>query len=204
MAVDDGGLAAVVLSPPVPHRQPELVGLAVGVAVQREVSHPARRAPVIPLGKACVGDHQTAAVEHVVTDETVDELGNSFGELGAAPLELFERLGQPVADRDVASREGPTQLVLMVARDAQRTARSHHGHGDVEHFGDGGAPVDEIAEKDRPATLGMRDRVRRGVIAQPVEQTQQLNMAAVDIADDVEWAGVVAAVAPDPGASHLH
>ena len=33
VAVDDSGLTAVVLSPLVPHRQAELVGLAVGVAV---------------------------------------------------------------------------------------------------------------------------------------------------------------------------
>ena len=158
---------------------------------------------MVTLGKACVGNHQAAAVEHVMTYETVYELGDSFGELGGAPLKLFERLGQPVADRDVASREGPAQLDLMVARDAERTARSHHGHGDVEHFVDGGAAVDEIAEKDHSATLGMGDGVRSGVIAQPVEQTHQLGMAAVDIADDVEWAVVVAAIAPDPGASQL-
>ena len=90
MAVDDRSLAAVVLSPRVPHRQPELVGLAIGVAIQGEFSHPARRAPVVPLGKACVGDHQTGAVEHVVADETAYELGDSFGEFGAAALQLFE------------------------------------------------------------------------------------------------------------------
>ena len=92
----------------------------------------------------------------------------------------------------------------MVAGDAQRAARSHHGHGDVEHLGDTGAAVDQIAEKDRPAALWMCDRVGAGVVAQPVEQAQQLVMAAVDVADDVERAGVVAAVAPDPGAEHLN
>ena len=158
---------------------------------------------MVPLGKAGVGHHETAAVEHVVADEAVYELGDSLGEGGAAALQLFERLGQPMADLDIAACEGSTQLDLMVARDAERTAGSHHGHDNVEHFGDAGAAVDQIAEKHRSAAFRMRDGVGTGVVAQPVEQTQQLVMAAVDIADEVEWAGVAAAVAPDPGASHL-
>ena len=158
---------------------------------------------MIPLGEAGVSNHQAAAIEHVVADEAVDELGDSFCELWGAELKLFERLGQPVADRDVASRDGPTQLDLMVARDAESTARSHHGHDKVEHFGDTGAAVDKIAEKDRSATLWMCDGVDSRVVAQPIEQTQQFGMAAMNIADDVERAAVVAAIAPDPGANHL-
>ena len=71
VAVDDRRPAAVVLGPRVAHRQAELVGLAGGVAVQRERAHPARGAAVVRLLEPGVRDDQPAAVQHVVADQAV-------------------------------------------------------------------------------------------------------------------------------------
>ena len=126
VAVHDRRVPPVILSPLVAHRQTELVGLPVGIAIQRERAHTTRRATVIALGQACMGDDEATAVEDVVADEPVDELGDLAGKLGAAPIELLERLGKPMGHLDVAASQGTAQLVLVVAEDAERAAASNH------------------------------------------------------------------------------
>ncbi len=69
VAVDDEGLAPVVLGPGVAHRKPVLVGLAGGVAVEGEGTDRARGPTLQFLGQAGVGDDQPAVVEHVVADQ---------------------------------------------------------------------------------------------------------------------------------------
>ena len=109
-------------------------------------------------GMTGVGDHEATAVEQVVADETVDELGDSSAEFGAASFELFERLGEPVCHLDPAPRKCPVELVLVVSEDAQRTAGSDHRHRQIEHLGDTGAPVDEVSQKDDAPALRVGDR----------------------------------------------
>lgn len=100
----------------------------------------------------------------------------------------------------------------MVAGDAQGVARLDHGHHAAQHTRAVRAAVDEVADEDGGAAVGV-DAVG---VAQLAEQRLQLGGAAVDVADDVEGAGevgqVVEALLGDDGgvlglrgsAQHVH
>ncbi|MGX1117124.1 hypothetical protein RKD37_002487 [Streptomyces ambofaciens] len=212
MAVDHRRAAPVVLGPRVAHRQTELVGLAGGVAVQGVRADPAGGAAVVLLGQTGVADHEPAAVEDVVADQAVDELPYLGAELLALAVHLLDRLGESVGVLDLAALEEAAVLVLVVARHAQRVARLDHGHHAAQHAGAVRAAVDEVADEDGGAALGV-DAVG---VAELGEQGLQLGGAAVDVADDVEGAGevgeVVEALLGDDGgvlgllgaAQHVH
>jgi hypothetical protein len=93
-----------------------------------------------------------------------------------------------------------TELVLVVARDAQGVAGADHAHDQAQHPGAVRPAVDEISDEHRPATVGVGgvDRpallVADELVAELGEQLLELGAAAVDVADDVERAGVVAPV----------
>lgn len=84
----------------------------------------------------------------------------------------------------------------MVAGDHQRRAVGHHAHGQAEDPGRVGATVDEVAEEHGPAPVGVAGgaAVRRHLAAEPTQQGHQLVGAPVDVAHQVERAGVVTAV----------
>ena len=119
VAVDDGGPAPVVLGPRVPHREPVLVGLSGGVAVEGEGAHRARGPALHVLGQSGVGDHQVALVQHVVADQPVDEGGDPGRELRRLCCQLLEALGQAVGGGDLAALQGPQELDLVIAGDAR-------------------------------------------------------------------------------------
>ncbi len=195
MAVDDRSTAPVVVGPRVADRQSELVGLAGRVAVEGERPDGSRRSTVHRLGQAGVGDDERTAVEHGVTDQRVDELGDLDTELGSLGVELFHGLGESVRPRDVPPVEGPLQLDLVVAGNAQGGSVRDHVHHEPEHCRGGRATVDEITEEHGEPTLRMSGSIPRAGLHDPAQfaqQVDQLVVAAVDIADDVEGSGEVA------------
>ncbi len=204
VAVDDRGPAAIVLRPRVPHGQPVLVGLAGGLAVQRELADPAGGPPLVRLLQAGVRDHQLAVVEHVVADQPVHELLGLLAELLRLPGELLQRLRQPVGELDVPAPERAHQLVLVVARHAERVAVGHHAHHQPEHAGGVRAAVDQVTDERRGPPLGVpgADRAAGIVVAQLIaelaEERAQLRRAAVDVTDDVERSGQLALVVVRP------
>ena len=87
--------AAVVVRPRAADGQPELVGLARRLAVERELAHAPRRAALVALGHPGVGDDEPAVVEHGVAD--VSPSRNSLSAVDRVGLELLERLREAVA-----------------------------------------------------------------------------------------------------------
>ncbi len=145
---------------------------------------------MVLLGQPGVADHEPAAVEDVVADESVDELPYLGTEFVGLLLHLLDGLGEAVGVLDVAALQVTAVLVLVVARDAQRVARADHGHHAAQHTGRVGAAVDEVADEDGRTAR----RVDAVVVAQLAEQSLQFGGAAVDVADDVEGAGEVGQV----------
>ncbi len=82
----------------------------------------------------------------------------------------------------------------MVARDAERVAVGHHAHREPQHARDVGAAVDEVAEEDEAASLGVLGADAAAVLVAPEDIAQlhqkrfEFGPAAVDVADDVEGA----------------
>ena len=152
-----------------------------------------------------MGDDEAAAVEHSMADQAIDPTRHLGPELGRLGVELFERLGEAVAERDVAPGERPLQLVLVVPGDAQRPARSDQCHDEAQHRRRCRAAVDEIAQEDRHAALGMFGVGARcvDIPAEFAQQGDQLVVAAVDVADDVERAAQVSFVGPEPFTEHV-
>ena len=196
--VDDHGPAAVVLRPRIPDRHAVLVGLAGGVAVQRERTDGRRRPAVHGLGQPGVRDHQLAVVEDHVTEQLVHERGDPVGEPGRLGGELGQADLQPVGDGDVPSAQRPDQLGLVVAADRKPGSRRGHAHHQPQHRGRGRSPVDQVAHEDRGPALGVPGRGPVGVhrVAELAQQRGQLGVAAVDVTDDVERAAAGAPVVP--------
>ena len=157
------------------------------------------------FGQPGVRDDQRPAVEHGVADEIVDERSHVAAERVGLGRQLAHRLGQPVAERDVAPVERPLQLVLVVAGNAQRHARADHGHNQPQDRWRRRAAVDEVAKEHGLAPLGVT-RVVAVVGDRPAELTKQidqLGVATVDVTDDVERPGLVAPIRPEPLAHYV-
>ena len=66
VAIEHGGPPPIVERPRIAHRQPEVVGLAGGVAIQGERSHSAGGPPVVALGQPRMRDDQSPIIEDEV------------------------------------------------------------------------------------------------------------------------------------------
>ena len=130
----------------------------------------------------------TQPVEKVATSWRIGRLGR----------QLRERLGEAMVIWTLRPRSLRDQLVLVVARARQSRARRDHAHHQPQHAGRVRAAVDQVADEDRPGggsarrAAGPSGRRSRAV---PAARSSFVE-AAVDVADDVERAGVAAAVGP--------
>src|ERR1051325_7497139 len=141
---------------------------------------------------------ETAVVQNVMTDETVDEVSNVFLQLGWLLVQLFERLGETVCDLNVATAQLAHQLRVVISRDGERVARLRHVHDELQHFRNLWTTIDEVAEKDCLASFGMAAfELRRDLVPEVREERVQLVEAAVNVADDVEWSVIEFAVVPE-------
>ncbi len=203
VAVDDHRLAAVVGGPVQADRQPELVGLAGRVAVQRELAD-GPRAAALHLGlQPRMGDDELAVVEDVVADQAIQPRLERFDEgrsiVRRQRLDLGEALGQAVGDLDVSSLEGAEQLLLVVARDAPAGACVDHVADDAQGVEDARTAIDQIADEHRLAAVRVaidgasvqsRCHLAAPTTTYPSSRQQRLQLiaAAVNVADDVERA----------------
>lgn len=132
-----------------------------------------------------------------MAEQSVEEVTHLVGEPGRLPGELCQGLGQPVGQLDRAARQAAYELVLVVSRDAQRAAGLDHPADEAHDTRGVRATVDQVTQEDRHPACGRVHGQGGGVdaVPQPREQVDQLLAAAVDVADDVERPGQVAAVA---------
>ena len=133
VSVDHHRPAAVVLGPRVAHRQPVLVALAGGVAVQRKGPHPARRPPVVGLLQASVGNDESSVIQHEVGDQVIAPVAHLPAELGGLCLQLRERGLQAMSHLDVLAVEGADQLGLVIAGHRDGVTRRSHAHRQPQH-----------------------------------------------------------------------
>ena len=204
VAVDDAWSAPVVAGPVQSDWKAELVGFAGGLAVEGEVAHLVRDAPLQLLLHAGVGRDQPAAVQLVVTGQALDERLHPVPERLRLLLQLVQRAVKPVGALHVASGEGPRELVVVVAGERQRIAVLGGVHDEPERLHALRSPVDEVPQEDRAAAVGVLQRespVGAGLVvpvdpvAELLEKLPQLVEAAVHVADDVERSVEGAAVA---------
>ena len=157
------------------------------------------------LDQPGVGHDEPAAVEDVVRDQPVEEPLDVTAELGGLRLQLGQRLGQAVGDLHVAPAQRPQQLVLVVARHAERVAGGDHAHHQAQDAGGVRAAVDEVTDEHGPPALRVRGTHRAAVgvaldeVAELAQQGLELGPAAVHVADDVERPGLVPQVVEQPG-----
>ena len=202
MAVNHLCPAAIVGGPLVAHRQAELVGLAGGLAIQGELAHRPRGAPLHLLLHARVRDHQAPAVQLVVAGQGVDELRHPVAPLRGLGGKLLQRLFQPPVQLHVAAAQLAPQLVVVVSWQTERGSGSDRVHHQPQAGGACRSAVHQVAQKDQPPAVGMGHppaAFRRLLptlhgIAQLAQQRAELVEAAVQIADDVERPAVRAAV----------
>ena len=83
-----------------------------------------------------------------MADQTVEEPVDVGLELGRLRVELRQRLGQAVADLDLATAPRAQQLVLVVAADAQRVSGRDHAHHQAKDAGSVGSAVDQVTDED--------------------------------------------------------
>src|SRR5882724_8165365 len=157
-----------------------------------------------------MGDDELGLVEHVMADQAIEEIGHlmtdALPQVCRQALELGERLFQPMVDDDVATPQLPYQFDLMVAWDAKGALGFHHGAHQLVGLEDAWSSVDQIAEKDGLASLGVTvdaaiqscdlQRSFAPFVPKCVQQPLEFTAAAMHVADDVEGAVLVLAVAP--------
>ncbi len=200
MAIHHHRPTAIVRRPVVAHRQAVLIGFAGGLAVQGEFPHLARTPPVHLLAQARVGDHQPAAIEHIMADQSIQKLQRLGAKGVRFAAQLLQRFGQAVADLHLSAAQGPDQLEIVITDHAIAIAAVHRRHGQPQYVRRPGAAIHQIADKDQLPALGMRDppRFLAGIelIAELIEQPAQFIKTTVYVADDVEGTGFSLFVVP--------
>ncbi len=138
-----------------------------------------------------------------MADEAVEPFAHLGRELGRFMCELLDGLGKAMAHLDVLAVEVALELVVMVADHDQACSRFDHVLGDPEHVGRARAAVDQVADEDGATAFWWRDvhllAVPSDDIAEFAEQHLQLVGTAMNIADYVERAGLIAAIGPQLG-----
>src|SRR5712691_8860790 len=108
-------------------------------------------------------------------------------------------------DPHVTAAKLPHELHVVIAGHAQRCARRAHVHDETQHLWSLRSAVDEIAQEHGLAAGRSRNkescatvcgRLASNHVAESKEQLAHLVKAPVDVADDVEWTGIVAPVVP--------
>ncbi|GEM_PF-5104843 len=130
-----------------------------------------------------MGDDQFAVVEDVVAHQAVEELADRLPELSGLTVELGDGVSQAVRDLDVAPLELAHQLHVVVARRAEGVSGLDHAHDEPQDIGDLRPAVDDVAEEDGLASLGMASA---DLVAESRQQLDQFVVAAVDVTDDIE------------------
>ncbi len=148
-----------------------------------------------------MGHDQTTIVQNVVTDKTVDEISDLFFKLGRLSVELLQRFGEAMSDLDVAAAQFAHQFRIVIARHGERGSRFRHAHDQLQNFRHLWPTIDEVAEKHCFAALRMM-RVNRAVsrsdrVAELRQKRMQLVVAAMNVANDVEWSMIVFAIVPE-------
>lgn len=100
---------------------------------------------------ARVSDDQTAFVEHVVTDQAIDEFLHLGSELRSLPFEFRQRPIEAVRDGDVASLQLSLQLDVVIPRHTQRGAGQRHDHYRLQRVDDPRTAIHEVS-RTRMAT----------------------------------------------------
>ena len=204
VAVHHRGGAAVVQGPVGPHRQAELVDLAGGLAVEGEGADRPRGAPLVGLFQAGVGDHEAPLVQHVVGHQPIEEVQDSGLELLGSGLQAGDGGVEAVGELNRATLEQPDEAGLVVAVDAEGLAAGDEVHHQGQDLGGLGTPVHEVSHEHELAVRGApggESTLFLGDLPPQVsEQLQELVEAAVDVADDVEGAALVAQVVVEAGA----
>jgi hypothetical protein len=147
-----------------------------------------------------MGDRDLAAIEPDVAAQGIEEGGQALAKAAILAFKLVDGFLKPMGDRHLAAFQPAAEFAFVVALDAVGGSGRDHAHGDAQGTGGVGAAIDQVADEDDLAALGRRDAHRPvaailgpgDAIAQLAQQGLEFVGAAVDVADDVERAVVVA------------
>ena len=201
-------LPPVLRGPVVAHRQPELVGLARRLAVEREVAHAARATALHLLAQpACATTSLPSSSTRWLTSPSRNA-ATSLSELRRLAFELRERLGEAVRDLHVAARQGPAAACSRGC--PGRTARLPLSTMPITRRSTPGTPVRDRRDRRGRPPCALRMVTADGPVgvdrsrsrAAPRSATSS-SMAAVNVADDVEGSVVAAPVRPETAARSI-
>jgi hypothetical protein len=103
-----------------------------------------------------------AAVQNVMTHETVQELQRLLSEFGRLPFECSPTFGKAVSHLNIVTAKLPDQLHIVVAGNAKRRAGLRHRHDKPQNFYYVRTAVDKIADEHDLSAI----RWRRAVLIQ--------------------------------------
>ena len=200
MPVDHHGPAPIIGGPVIADRETEFVGLARRLSKKSKGAHGAGTPALHFFLHAGVGHDKFAVVQHVVADQPIEKIGDLALELGRFRLKLRNRVGEAMRHLYVLASELLQQLHIVIAGNAQRgTGLDHAGHKPKDRH-DVRAAIDQIAEKYGLTPGGGCDpnigAVLLDGVAEGRQQFPQFIEAAVNIANDVERAMLMAPIRP--------
>ena len=108
---------------------------------------------------AGMGDHQLTAIQQQMVRQAVDKGRDLTAEIVALAAELGDRGVEPVAHLHIAPGQPAAELVVMIADHAIARPGLHQMHGQAHHVRRARSAIDQIAQQDRLAALGMADAI---------------------------------------------
>jgi hypothetical protein len=143
-----------------------------------------------------------AVVQHQVARQALQKGAQLVAQRFRVRLQLLQGALQPVRDLHLAPAQVADKLLVVVADDGVGDARLHHPPRQLHHADRVRSAVDQVADEDRLAPVGVRRAIAVHLPAQQAQQVQQLVYAAMHIADDVEGSRVGAVQVGAQGRAH--
>ncbi len=205
MAIYNGGRASIARRPIGANRQTKLVDLPSGLAVERKLPYCAGAATDHFLFQASVRDRELPSIQPEVTAKFVQKFRQGLAKAPLLALQLINGLLQAVRDSYFPTREPSPQLAIMVALDSIGGPGSRHAHRYPQGIWRVRPAVDDVAYEDHFPAVGRRDfdgSVPAVVdpldaIAEFGQKSLELVGAAMDVADNVKRAVVIALICPE-------
>ena len=142
-----------------------------------------------------MGHDEVATIEDEVGDESMEEVAK-VAVVDGVFFKLLDGEVEPVGEAHFFPVEMTEEFDIMVARHAEGGPRGAGFHGEAEDVWGVGSTVDEVADENESA-IGMAGHVVFDFVAELIEESEKLGIAAVNITDDIEGAFDMLFVVPE-------
>src|SRR5260370_36854680 len=144
--------ASIFRGPVITDGQPELICFTGCFPVEAELPNGGRTAPMHLLAKTSMSDNQSAPIQDIVTDQSIQELSNRATVFGLQDLDFRNRLFQSVLNLNLLPAQPSHELHVVVARNAESVAGDNHVANNAKGIENVRPPIHQVTQEQSIST----------------------------------------------------